>query len=96
MPTQESLKNNLLTIGLVALAVGTGVWGYSLGEPSVSNKSLTEEVVVIGTLGAVLLSLFVGLGIKGKPTAMINLNRLLAWPMAFGYIWVHFAYHMEQ
>lgn len=96
MPNQESLKNNLLTIGLVALAVGTGVWGYSLGEPSVSNKSLTEEVVVIGTLGAVLLSLFVGLGIKGKPTAMINLNRLLAWPMAFGYIWVHYAYHMEH
>jgi len=50
----------------------------------------------LGILGAILLSLLVGLGIKGKPTALINLNRLLAWPMAFGYIFVHYAYHMEH
>lgn len=96
MTTKESLKNSLLTIGLIALALATGAWGYSLGEPSTSHQNLTEEVVVIGTLGAIVLSLLVGLGIKGKPTAMINLNRLLAWPMAFGYIWVHYAYHMEH
>jgi hypothetical protein len=95
----NSLKvnsNTILTVTMLALALATGAWGYSLGEPTSSHSNLTEEVVVLGILGAILLSLLVGIGIKGKPTALINLNRLLAWPMAFGYIFVHYAYHMEH
>jgi hypothetical protein len=89
-------QNTILTVTMLALAMAFGAWGYSLGEPESSHTNLTEEVVVLGILGAILLSLLVGLGIKGKPTALINLNRLLAWPMAFGYIFVHHAYHMEH
>jgi hypothetical protein len=96
MKTLKSNQNTILTLALVALAVAFGGWGYSLGEPASSHTNLTEEVVVLGILGAIVLSLLVGLGIKGKPTALINLNRLLAWPMAFGYIFVHYAYHMEH
>ena len=89
-------QNTILTVTMLALALAFGAWGYSLGEPAASHTNLTEEVVVLGILGAILLSLLVGLGVKGKPTALINLNRLLAWPMAFGYIFVHYAYHMEH
>ena len=96
MKTLKSNQNTILTVALVALAIAFGGWGYSLGEPASSHTNLTEEVVVLGILGAIVLSLLVGLGIKGKPTALINLNRLLAWPMAFGYIFVHYAYHMEH
>jgi hypothetical protein len=92
----KSNQNTILTLSMVALAIAFGGWGYSLGEPASSHTNLTEEVVVLGILGAILLSLLVGIGIKGKPTALINLNRLLAWPMAFGYIFVHYAYHMEH
>jgi hypothetical protein len=96
MTSLKSNQNTILTFTMLALAVAFGAWGYSLGEPASSHTNLTEEVVVLGILGAIVLSLMVGLGIKGKPTALINLNRLLAWPMAFGYIFVHHAYHMEH
>lgn len=96
MKFSTGAKNTLLTISLLVLAASFGLWGYSLGEPEVSKRHLTEEVVILGVLSALVLSLMVGLGIKGKPTALINLNRLLAWPMAFGYVWVHYAYHMEH
>lgn len=96
MGKSSNIRNNSLTVGLLSLALAFGLWGYSLGEPEVSMKHLTEEVMVLGVLGALAIALMAGMGIKGQPTALINLNRIIAWPMAFGYVWVHYAYHMEH
>lgn len=67
-----------------------------MGEPEHSHKNLTEAVVLGGLATALFLGFLLGTGIKGPFKALINLNRILAWPMAFGYVWVHYAYHMEH
>lgn len=89
-------RNLVLTITLVLLAVSSGAWAFSLGEPVVSRAHLTESVVVGGSVSAIFLGFLLGTGIKGPWGALINLNRILAWPMAFGYVWIHYAYHMEH
>lgn len=89
-------RNLVLTVTLVLLAISSGAWAYSLGEPAVSLAHLTESVVVGGIVSAIFLGFLLGTGIKGPWGALINLNRILAWPMAFGYVWIHYAYHMEH
>ena len=89
-------KNTLLTYSLVILTIASGAWAYSLGEPIHSHKNLTEAVVLGGVASAMFLGFLLGTGIKGRWGALLNLNRIIAWPMAFGYIWIHYAYHMEH
>ena len=89
-------KNTLLTYSLVILTIASGAWAYSLGEPIHSHKNLTEAVVLGGVASAMFLGFLLGTGIEGRWGALLNLNRIIAWPMAFGYIWIHYAYHMEH
>jgi hypothetical protein len=93
---KSSLKNLLLTCSLILLTVVSGIWAWSLGEPAHSHSNLAEAVIIGGIAAALVLGFLLGTGIKGPWGALLNLNRIIAWPMAFGYIWVHYAYHMEH
>ena len=89
-------KNTLITYSLILLAIASGAWAYSLGEPDHSHRNLTDAVVIGGLVSAMFLGFLLGTGIKGSWGALLNLNRIIAWPMAFGYVWIHYAYHLEH
>ena len=89
-------KNTLITYSLILLAIASGAWAYSLGEPDHSHRNLTDAVVIGGVVSAMFLGFLLGTGIKGSWGALLNLNRIIAWPMAFGYVWIHYAYHLEH
>ena len=89
-------KNTLITYSLILLAIASGAWAYSLGEPDHSHRNLTDAVVIGGLVSGMFLGFLLGTGIKGSWGALLNLNRIIAWPMAFGYVWIHYAYHLEH
>ena len=89
-------KNTLITYSLILLAIASGAWAYSHGEPDHSHRNNTESVVIGGVVSAMFLGFLLGTGIKGSWGALLNLNRIIAWPMAFGYVWIHYAYHLEH
>ncbi len=89
-------KNTIITYSLILLAIASGAWAYSLGEPDHSHRNLTDAVVIGGLVSAMFLGFLLGTGIKGSWGALLNLNRIIAWPMAFGYVWIHYAYHLEH
>ena len=89
-------KNTLITYRLILLAIASGAWAYSLGEPDHSHRNLTDAVVIGGLVSGMFLGFLLGTGIKGSWGALHHLNRIIAWPMAFGYVWIHYAYHLEH
>jgi hypothetical protein len=93
---KTTTRNLLLTIGLVVLAVASGAWAASLGEPAHNHSGPSDAVVIGGILAALIIAFLLGTGIRGPWGALLNLNRILAWPMALGYVWVHYAYHMQH
>ncbi|HLP23721.1 MAG TPA: hypothetical protein VK139_06735 [Microbacteriaceae bacterium] len=90
------LGSTLVTVGLILSAVVSGWWAASLGEPAGGHPHIDTAVVLWGLGGAMAIAFLLGAGLRGPWGALVNLNRIIAWPMAFGYVWVHYAFHMEH
>jgi hypothetical protein len=89
-------KSSLITILFLAVAVSSGIWAAGLDNELTPNLPIPVEVVLIGLGGAMLMAFLLGVSLRGPWGALINLNRVIAWPMAFGYVWVHYAFHMHH
>ena len=98
MSGSRKLKPNslLITFSLISLALASGIWAAGLDTKITPATSLDSTVVVVGLAGAMLLAFLLGTSLRGPWGALVNLNRIVAWPMAFGYVWVHYAFHMHH
>ncbi|MCF8546587.1 MAG: hypothetical protein K9G02_01545 [Microbacteriaceae bacterium] len=92
----SKLRTNLTLISFLAVSLASGIWATGLDSEITPNNPVPVEVVLVGLFGAMILAFLLGTSLRGPWGALINLNRLIAWPMAFGYVWVHYAFHMHH
>jgi hypothetical protein len=92
----SKLKSQLTIYAFILVAIASGIWAASLDSEITPNIPIPVSVVLVGLAGAMLLSFLLGASMRGPWGGLINLNRILAWPMSFGYVWVHYAFHMHH
>ncbi|MEY4349245.1 MAG: hypothetical protein RL719_542 [Actinomycetota bacterium] len=96
IPPKSNYRALLITVAFVVTAIGTGAWSAGLNNELTPTGQAPTNVVLIGLFGAMIIAFLLGTSLRGPWGALINLNRILAWPMAFGYVWVHYAFHMHH
>lgn len=89
-------KNKLSVFALFALAIASVGWAISLGNPSHSHATNSELLNLASPLLAIILGFLVGTSIRGPISSRLNVNRILAWIFAYGFLWVHYAYSMHH
>ena len=94
--SKSTFRSSVIAISLVLLASASGIWAAGLDTSITPISPLNANVVLVGLGGAMLLAFLLGVSIRGPWGALVNLNRIIAWPMAFGYVWVHYAFHMHH
>ena len=86
----------LIAAVLVLLAAASGIWAAGLDNSITPKAPIPTSVTLVGLGGAMTISFLLGTSLRGPWGALVNLNRIVAWPMAFGYVWVHYAFHMHH
>jgi hypothetical protein len=92
----SKLRTYLITVSFLVVSLASGIWAAGLDNESTPDIAVPVPVVLIGLFGAMLLAFLLGTSMRGPWGALININRVIAWPMAFGYVWVHYAFHMHH
>ena len=71
-------RNITLTVSLIVLAVASGAWAASLGEPTHVHGGPSDFVVIGGMVAALTIGFLLGTGIRGPWSGLIDLNRIIA------------------
>lgn len=95
-PSSSKRRTFLITLCFLAVSIASGIWAAGLDNEITPDKAVPLPVVLVGLFGAMLLAFLLGTSMRGPWGALVNLNRVIAWPMAFGYVWVHYAFHMHH
>ena len=85
----------LLALGLTTIASIVAAVAMGPG-PHAGHGGIDEGAAISGVIAALTVAAIAGAATRGDATSMATINRLIAWPMAFGFVWIHYAYHMQH